>query len=122
MAKVFRENIRLFALITNTLAKDKEIEDRWRKYPTPEAYRHLSNCVEPEVVNALTDAVTAAYPQLSHRYYKLKAKWMGDKKLPWWARNAPLPDVADRTTGWDEEKDIVLTADARKNNGEGKEG
>src|SRR3546814_20377113 len=72
LAKVFRENIRLFALITNTLAKDKEIEDRWRKYPTPEAYRHLSNCVEPEVVNALTDAVTAAYPQLSHRYYKLK--------------------------------------------------
>ncbi|WP_298724892.1 M3 family oligoendopeptidase [uncultured Ferrovibrio sp.] len=113
LAKVFRENIRLFALITNTLAKDKEVEDRWRRYPTPEAYRHLSNCVEPEVVNALTDAVTAAYPRLSHRYYKLKAKWMGAKKLPWWDRNAPLPEDQDRVIGWDEARDIVLKAYGR---------
>lgn len=113
LAKVFRQNIRLFALITNTLAKDKEVEDRWRKYPTPEAYRHLSNCVEPEVVNALTDAVTASYPQLSHRYYKLKAQWMGAKKLPWWDRNAPLPEDHDRTIGWDEARDIVLKAYGR---------
>ncbi|MFN4312521.1 MAG: M3 family oligoendopeptidase [Ferrovibrio sp.] len=113
LAKVFRQNIRLFALITNTLAKDKEVEDRWRKYPTPEAYRHLSNCVEPEVVNALTDAVTAAYPKLSHRYYKLKARWMGVKKLPWWDRNAPLPEDHDRTIGWDEARDIVLKAYGR---------
>ncbi len=113
LAKVFRQNVRLFALITNTLAKDKEVEDRWRKYPTPEAYRHLSNCVEPEVVNALTDAVTAAYPQLSHRYYKLKARWMGVKKLPWWDRNAPLPEDNDRVIGWDEAQDIVLKAYGR---------
>ncbi|HEX6959174.1 MAG TPA: M3 family oligoendopeptidase [Ferrovibrio sp.] len=113
LAKVFRQNIRLFALITNTLAKDKEVEDRWRKYPTPEAYRHLSNCVEPEVVNALTDAVTAAYPQLSHRYYKLKAKWMGAGKLAWWDRNAPLPEDHDRLIGWDEARDIVLQAYGR---------
>lgn len=113
LAKVFRQNIRLFALITNTLAKDKEVEDRWRKYPTPEAYRHLSNCVEPEVVNALTDAVTSAYPKLSHRYYKLKARWMGSKKLPWWDRNAPLPEDADRVIGWDEAREIVLKAYGR---------
>lgn len=113
LAKVFKQNIRLFALITNTLAKDKEVEDRWRKYPTPEAYRHLSNCVEPEVVNALTDAVTAAYPNLSHRYYKLKARWMGAKTLPWWDRNAPLPEDNDRVIAWDEARDIVLKAYGR---------
>ncbi len=113
LAKVFKQNIRLFALITNTLIKDKEVEDRWRKYPTPEAYRHLSNCVEPEVVNALTDAVTAAYPKLSHRYYKLKAKWMGGKKLNWWDRNAPLPEDSDRVIGWDEARETVLKAYGR---------
>ncbi|WP_341704137.1 M3 family oligoendopeptidase [Ferrovibrio sp.] len=113
LAMVFRENVRLFALVTNTLAKDKEVEDRWRKYPTPEAFRHLSNCVEPDVVNALTDAVTAAYPQLSHRYYKLKAQWMGAKKLPWWDRNAPLPEDTDRAIAWPEAQDIVLKAYGR---------
>ena len=113
LARVFRQNIRLFALITNTLAKDKEVEDRWRKYPTPEAYRHLSNCVEPEVVNALTDAVTAAYPKLSHRYYRLKAKWMGAKKLNWWDRNAPLPEDSDRVIAWSEAREIVLKAYGR---------
>ncbi|WP_341911494.1 M3 family oligoendopeptidase [Ferrovibrio terrae] len=113
LAKVFKQNVRLFALITNTLIKDKEVEDRWRKYPTPEAYRHLSNCVEPEVVDALTDAVTAAYPKLSHRYYKLKAKWMGASKLNWWDRNAPLPEDNDRVIAWDEARDIVLKAYGR---------
>ncbi len=113
LAKVFKQNIRLFALITNTLAKDKEIEDRWRQYPQPESARHLSNCVEPEVVNALVDAVTAAYPSLSHRYYALKAKWMGKRQLDWWDRNAPLPEDKDRLIPWDEARDIVLGAYGR---------
>ncbi len=110
LAKVFKQNIRLFALVTNTLVKDKEIEDRWRKYPLPESSRHLSNCVEPEVVNALTDAVTASYPGLSHRYYALKAKWMGKRQLDWWDRNAPLPEDKDRLIPWEEARDIVLGA------------
>lgn len=113
LAKVFRQNIRLFALITNTLVKDKEIEDRWRNYPAPESYRHLSNCVEPEVVQALTDAVTAAYPRLSHRYYALKARWMGKRQLDWWDRNAPLPEEKDRIIPWAEAQEIVLGAYGR---------
>lgn len=82
----------LFALITNTLAKDKEIEDKWRHFARPDSARHLSNLVEDDVVDALADAVTAAYPRLSHRYYALKAKWFGQDKLDYWDRNAPLPD------------------------------
>jgi oligoendopeptidase F len=113
LAKVFKQNVRLFALITNTLVKDKEIEDRWRKYPLPESSRHLSNCVEPEVVNALVDAVTASYPSLSHRYYALKAKWMGKRQLDWWDRNAPLPEDKDRLIPWEEARDIVLGAYGR---------
>jgi oligoendopeptidase F len=110
LAKTFKENLRTFALIINVLAKDKEISDRWRGFADVADARHLSNRVEPEVVTALVEAVRAAYPRLSHRYYALKARWFGKKRLPQWDRNAPLPKVASRTIGWDEAKATVLTA------------
>ncbi len=110
LATVFDRNIKLFARIHNTLAKEKDITDRWRRMPTPQTGRHLSNDVEPEVVGALRDAVVAAYPKLSHRYYRLKAKWMGLDKLQVWDRNAPLSLSDARTVGWQEATDIVLNA------------
>lgn len=110
LAKTFGENLRTFTLITNTLAKDKEISDRWRRFPDIAAARHLANRVEPEVVDALVSAVRAAYPRLSHRYYALKARWFGKKRLPHWDRNAPLPKVASRTIAWSEAKSTVLSA------------
>ncbi|MCF7701004.1 M3 family oligoendopeptidase [Loktanella sp. M215] len=110
LATVFKDNVKLFARVHNTLAKEKEIEDRWRKMPTPQYGRHLSNHVEPEVVEALRNAVVAAYPRLSHRYYALKAKWLGLDKMQTWDRNAPLPMDSDRIVGWDEARDMVLDA------------
>jgi len=110
MAQTFKDHVREFALITNTLAKDKEISDRWRGFVDIADDRHLSNRVEREVVDALVSAVRDAYPRLSHRYYALKAKWFGKKRLPHWDRNAPLPQVPTRTVGWAEAKDTVLTA------------
>ncbi len=110
LAVTFKANLRTFALITNTLAKDKEISDRWRGFADIADARHLSNRVEPEVVEALVSAVQAAYPRLSHRYYALKAKWFGKKRLPHWDRNAPLPKVESRTIGWTEAKNTVLKA------------
>jgi oligoendopeptidase F len=110
LAKTFGENLRLFALVTNTLAKDKEISDRWRGFADVADARHLSNRVEPEVVEALVSAVREAYPRLSHRYYRLKARWFGKERLPHWDRNAPLPQVEMRTIAWPEARDMVLTA------------
>ncbi|SET31468.1 M3 family oligoendopeptidase [Oceanicella actignis] len=110
LSEVFAQNLPLFVRITNTLVKEKEIEDRWRKLPTPQMARHLSNQVEPEVVQALRDAVVAAYPRLSHRYYALKARWLGLDKLQHWDRNAPLPEEEDRKIPWDEARRIVLEA------------
>ncbi|MFC3060377.1 M3 family oligoendopeptidase [Paenirhodobacter populi] len=110
LAGVFDDNLKIFARVHNTLAKDKEIEDRWRKMPTPQTARHLSNDVEPEVVEALRNAVVAAYPRLSHRYYRLKAKWLGLDRLQIWDRNAPLPTETPRTIMWDEAKATVLGA------------
>jgi oligoendopeptidase F len=110
LAKTFKENLRLFTLITNTLSKDKEISDRWRGFADVAASRHLANRVEPEVVDALVSSVREAYPRLSHRYYALKAHWFGKKSLPHWDRNAPLPQVAMRTIGWPQAQSMVLTA------------
>ncbi|VDC30813.1 M3 family oligoendopeptidase [Pseudogemmobacter humi] len=110
LAEVFRQNVKLFARVHNTLAKEKEIEDRWRKMPTPQTGRHLSNHVEPEVVEALRNAVVAAYPRLSHRYYRLKAKWMGLERLQIWDRNAPLPIEQPKLVDWAEAERTVTEA------------
>jgi oligoendopeptidase F len=110
LAEVFRDNIKLFARVHNTLAKEKEIEDRWRKMPTPQTGRHLSNHVEAEVVEALRNAVVDAYPRLSHRYYALKAKWLGLERMQTWDRNAPLPMEIDKTVDWDEATETVMSA------------
>lgn len=110
LSETFRANAGIFTLITNTLAKDKEIEDRWRGYEDLAQARHLANRVEPEVVAALTQAVQRAYPDLSHRYYKLKARWHGRAQLDFWDRNAPLPEDAARTIPWPEARVTVLDA------------
>ena len=110
IARVLRENTGVFARVHNTLAKDKEIEDRWRNMPTPQTGRHLSNHVEAEVVEALRNAVVAAYPKLSHRYYALKAKWMGLETMQIWDRNAPLPIEDDKLVDWAKAQEIVLSA------------
>ncbi|SEG28566.1 M3 family oligoendopeptidase [Bosea lathyri] len=110
LGEVFRGQLRTFALITNTLAKDKEISDRWRKFVDVADSRHLANRVEREVVDALVSAVRAAYPRLSHRYYKLKARWFGREQLDFWDRNAPLPQVEQRSIPWTEARDTVLGA------------
>jgi oligoendopeptidase F len=110
IGEVLARNGRLFALITNTLAKDKEIEDRWRHFPRPISARNLSNFVEDEVVDALIAAVRASYPDLSHRYYRLKAGWFGVDQLVFWDRNAPLPGDDDRAVPWAEAQSTVLGA------------
>lgn len=110
LAKTFKANARTFGLITNVLAKDKEISDRWRSFADVADARHLSNRVEREVVDALVQTVRDSYPRLSHRYYRLKAKWFGMDKLNYWDRNAPLPTAPSRTIPWEEAKDTVLSA------------
>ena len=108
--QVLGDNARLFALITNTLAKDKAIEDRLRGLARPISGRNLVNRVEDEVVDALVASVTDRYPALSHRYYRLKARWFGTRQINYWDRNAPLPDQDDRVISWNTARSTVITA------------
>jgi oligoendopeptidase F len=113
LGKGLGDNVRVFSLITNTLAKDKEIEDKWRGFLRPVSSRNLSNYVEDEVVDALSQSIRDAFPDLSHRYYKLKAKWFDVRKLDYWDRNAPLPDDDDSVIRWDDAVEKVLDAYGR---------
>jgi oligoendopeptidase F len=108
--EVMGKNIRVFSLITNTLIKEKEIDDKWRHYARPTSFRNLSNQVEDEVVDALVQAVKGAWSTMAHRYYALKAKWFGVDQLDYWDRNAPLPEDIDRVISWPEAEKIVLNA------------
>ena len=110
ISKTLHTNERLFTHITNVLAKDKEISDRWHGFADIADSRHLENSVEREVVDALQTAVREAYPRLSHRYYKMKARWFGKEQLNAWDRNAPLPTSDDRVYDWQSARDTVLEA------------
>ena len=110
LARVFSKNIKVFTRVHNTQAKEKEIIDRWRGMPTAQMGRHLANQVEPEVVEALRNAVVKAYPKISHRYYELKRKWLGLEIMQVWDRNAPLPMESDRLVTWDQAETIVTGA------------
>jgi oligoendopeptidase F len=107
------ERISVFTLIVNTLAKDKEIEDKWRRFPHPIAHRNLANRVEDEVVSALVGSIRDAYDELAHRYYRLKADWFGQNALDYWDRNAPLPGDDNRRYSWGEAREIVLSSFGR---------
>lgn len=113
VSKTLSDNARLFTQVTNVLAKDKEISDRWRGYKDIADSRHLANSVEREVVDALQSAVREAFPRLSHRYYKMKAKWFGRDRLNSWDRNAPLPTADEQLFDWETAKTTVLEAYGR---------
>ncbi len=106
----FGKHAPTFSLITNTLAKDKDIEDKWRSFPLPISSRNVSNQVEDEVVETLLSTVEKNYENLSHRYYAIKAKWLGGETLNYWDRNAPLPADDDSLYSWDEAVSLVLEA------------
>lgn len=110
LGRVFTQNARLFGTITNVLAKDKSIDDQWRGFKHPSSSRNLANLVEDEVVDALCDAVKGSYENLSHRFYKMKAKWLGVEKIPFWDRLAPAPFGHDHSISWETAKKIVLDA------------
>ena len=96
------------ALVMNTVAADNALENKWRGFNRPADARHLGNEVDGDAVDAMAEAVAAAYPKLSHRYYALKARAMGKATLDQWDRNAPLDTSAPRGFDWLQGKAIVL--------------
>ena len=108
LAGVLQANQKLFTLIINVIAKDRDIDDQWRGFETPVSSRNLANDVDDHVVSALAEAVTSRMSDVSHRYYRLKAKWFGKDSLNWWDRNAPLLGDDDRRYSWEEAKTIVI--------------
>ncbi len=110
LSEALAADIPVLGLCLNTLAFEKQVEDRWRKFPSPAQPRHLANEVDAEAVDALEAAVVEACPRVSHRYYALKAKALGKDALDYWDRNAPIDLAPPRRYGWDEARAMVLDA------------
>lgn len=110
IGKTLEENSKIFAFITNILAKDKAIEDEWRGFKNPISSRNLNNFVEDEVVEILINKVKENYKKTSHRYYKIKAKLLGKKTMNYWDRNAPLITKKEKLIPWNDAKNLVLEA------------
>ena len=108
LSTTLKDNERLLSLVLNTIAKDKEVEDRWRGFARPVDSRNLDNDVDDDTVDALVGAVDSRNADLAHRYYRLKAGWMGGETINWWDRNAPLPGGDERQFSWDEARQLVL--------------
>ena len=110
LARGFNRQLPLFTAITNTLALDKAVNDRWRKHESPQSSRHLANDVEADVVEALKNVVVGSYEKISHRYYGLKAQWLDLRHLEIWDRNAPLPISSDARISWSRARETVLSS------------
>ncbi len=110
IGKTFEENAKIFAFITNTLAKEKAVDDKWRGFEKPISARNLSNFVEDEVVETLVVKVRENYKKISHRYYKIKAKILDKEFLNHWDRNAPLSKTEDKIMPFEDARDLVLSA------------
>ena len=108
LSNILDKNKRIFSIILNVISRDRYIEDNKRGFKNIVSSRNLDNDVEDEVVDALVNTVDKAMPQLTHRYYKWKAKEFGKSKLDWWDRNAPLPHTSETSIEWDKAKNIVL--------------
>ena len=108
LSNILDKNKRIFSMILNVISRDRYIEDNKRGFKNIVSSRNLDNDVEDEVVDALVNTVDKAMPQLTHRYYKWKAKEFGKSKLDWWDRNAPLPHTSETSIEWDKAKNIVL--------------
>ena len=67
LSSVLKENEKLFTLILNVIAKDRDIDDKWRGFETPMSSRNLGNDVDDHVVSALAETVTSRMSDISHR-------------------------------------------------------
>ncbi len=110
IGKTFEKNAKIFAFITNILAKNKDIDDKWRGFKSPISSRNLSNFIEDEIVDGLIKKVKENYQEISHKYYQKKAKILGKKKLNYWDRNAPLVDKKEKLISWESARELVLSA------------
>lgn len=103
------ERKKLLTLTWNTQAYEKSVTDAWRKYKTPSHSRHVSNDIDPDVVDAMVNTTRQYYARTSHRYYALKARFLGlEGEFSYEDRNAPPVKDKENPIPYEEARDIVL--------------
>jgi oligoendopeptidase F len=95
-AKAFNDILNKFSEVAeaeiNAILTNKKIDDKLRKVERPDFIRHLSDDIDSGVVDSLIESVSSRF-DISKRYYELKAKLLGQKKLEYHERNVVYGSV-----------------------------
>ncbi|GAB4483617.1 MAG: M3 family oligoendopeptidase [Thermodesulfovibrionales bacterium] len=83
---IMRKNADVAEVEINSILANKKVDDELRGVARPDLPRHLSDDIETGVVDTLINAVAHRFP-IARRYYALKAKLLGVKRLKYHERN-----------------------------------
>lgn len=89
----------------NSILQNKKINDDLRGIERPDLTRHISDDIDSEVVDTLLSAVSSRN-DISKRFYKLKAKLLGVKKLEYHERNVEYGNI-DKEYSYDDSVNLI---------------
>lgn len=93
--------------IINSLILDKKISDELRHYDAPQTSSYLSDSIEPDTVQVMSEAITASYDTVA-RFYQIKAKTQQITKLYEWDRYSKFADVQEPAIEWGQAKETIV--------------
>jgi len=90
---IMRSHVEVAEAEMNAILANKKTDDELRGMERPDLGRHISDDMESEIVDTLLKTVSDRF-SISSRYYALKARLMGVKKLKYHERNVEYGETS----------------------------
>ncbi len=101
--------------VFNNIALEHKVFGEIRKYSSPEEPRYFADDISQKAVDNMLNAVTEHYSKICHRYYKLKAKILGKKKLQYWDRCSKVKLTSDENKKYTYDEALQIVFSVYKN-------
>lgn len=111
LAAELQNNAHVLTFIHNTLLHEKQISDRLRDFEHPESDRHISNELDKQVIDVMTEVCVKNF-DIVHQYYDLKRRLLGLDSLAHYDRYAPLRQQKQEIE-YDKAKELVISSFGR---------